>query len=68
MESTNLTVQKDRKNFTFRNLFLTGAVAAMTLTACKKENTVVEKSLDQQKIEFQQRQLEIEQQKLAIEK
>lgn len=68
MKSTNLTAQKDRKHFTFRNIFLTGAIAALTLTACKKENTIVEKSLDQQKIEFQQRQLEIEQQKLAIEK
>ena len=43
-------------------------MSVFMLTACKKDNTVAEKPLEQQKVEFQQRQLEIEQQKLAIEK
>jgi hypothetical protein len=51
-----------------KNILLAGAVSVLMLTACKKDDQVAEKSLEQQKIEFQQRQLEIEKQKLAIEK
>ncbi|HCN12405.1 MAG TPA: hypothetical protein DIS75_08745, partial [Chryseobacterium sp.] len=51
-----------------KNILLAGVISVFMLTACKKDNTVVEKSLEQQKVEFQKRQLEIEQQKLAIEK
>ena len=51
-----------------KKIFLTGAISVLMLTACDKNNSVAEKSLDQQKVEFQQRQLEIEKQKLAIEK
>ncbi|MDN3607630.1 YMGG-like glycine zipper-containing protein [Kaistella yonginensis] len=68
MKATHIISQETPKNFIFKNLFLVGAIAALTLTACTKDNAIAEKSLDQQKIEFQQRQLEIEQQKLAIEK
>ncbi len=67
MKATN-TTQSNSKTLIIKNIFLTGALSVLMLTACKKENTVVEKSLDQQKIEFQERQLEIEKQKLAIEK
>jgi len=51
-----------------KNILLTGLVSAIMLTACKKDDQVAEKTLEQQKIEFQARQLEIEKQKLAIEK
>lgn len=51
-----------------KNIILAGFLSVITLTACKKENQVAEKSLEQQKMEFQARQLEIEKQKLAIEK
>jgi uncharacterized protein YcfL len=51
-----------------KNIVLTGILSVFMLTACKKDDQVAEKSLDQQKIEFQMRQLEIEKQKLAIEK
>jgi len=47
---------------------LAGLVSVFALTACKKEDQVAEKSLEQQKIEFQSKQLEIERQKLAIER
>lgn len=43
-------------------------MSVFLLTACKKDDQVAEKSLEQQKIEFQSKQLEIEKQKLAIEK
>ena len=66
--SSNLT-QKNNNARVFKNIFLTGVFSVLMLTACTKDkNTVAEKSLDQQKIEFQTRQLEIERQKLAIEK
>lgn len=57
-----------RSNAIFRNTL--GLLTALLLvTACTKEtDTVADKSLDQQKMEFQMRQLEIEKQKLAIEK
>lgn len=51
-----------------KTILFSGAMSAVLLTACTKDNSVAEKSLDQQKIEFQTRQLEIEKQKLAIEK
>ncbi|CAD7810187.1 hypothetical protein CHRY9390_02136 [Chryseobacterium aquaeductus] len=51
-----------------KNILLTGLVSVIVLTACKKDDQIAEKSLEQQKIEFQARQLEIEKQKLAIEK
>ena len=51
-----------------KKIFLTGAASVLLLTACNKNEQVAEKSLEQQKIEFQQRQLEIEKQKLAIER
>ena len=51
-----------------KNILVTGLVSIMVLTACKKDDQVAEKSLEQQKMEFQARQLEIEKQKLAIEK
>ena len=51
-----------------KNIVLTGILAVITLTACKKDDQVAEKSLEQQKMEFQARQLDIEKQKLAIEK
>jgi hypothetical protein len=47
---------------------LTGLLSVFALTACKKDDQIAEKSLEQQKMEFQMRQLEIEKQKLAIEK
>lgn len=52
-----------------KNLLLTGALSVLTLTACKKDDTTTaQKSLEQEKLEFQARQLEIEKQKFAIEK
>ena len=51
-----------------KRIMLTGLVSVFLLTACKKDDQIAEKSLEQQKIEFQMRQLEIEKQKLAIEK
>ncbi|QDP85779.1 glycine zipper 2TM domain-containing protein [Chryseobacterium sp. SNU WT5] len=69
MKSFNDFPQKNNTSSVFKNIFLTGAFSVVMLTACSKEkDTVSEKSLDQQKIEFQTRQLEIEKQKLAIEK
>ena len=51
-----------------KNIIVTGLLSVFLLTACKKDDQVADKSLDQQKMEFQMRQLEIEKQKLAIEK
>ena len=51
-----------------KNIIAAGAVSLVMLTACQKDDKLAEKSVEQQKIEFQQRQLEIEKQKLAIEK
>lgn len=51
-----------------KSIVLTGLLSVFLLTACKKDDQIAEKSLDQQKMEFQMRQLEIEKQKLAIEK
>jgi len=51
-----------------KNIVAAGLMSMMILTACKKDDQIAEKSLEQQKIEFQARQLEIEKQKLAIEK
>ena len=48
---------------------MTGILSVLTLTACKKDETVTaQKSIEQERLEFQARQLEIEKQKLAIEK
>lgn len=51
-----------------KNIVLTGLISAMILSACKNDDKVAEKTLEQQKMEFQVRQLEIEKQKLAIER
>lgn len=51
-----------------KNIVAAGLMSMIILTACKKDDQIAEKSLEQQKIEFQARQLEIEKQKLAIEK
>ena len=51
-----------------KNIVTAGFMSVLLMTACTKDNTVAEKTLEQQKIEFQARQLEIEKQKLAIEK
>ncbi|WP_315054244.1 glycine zipper domain-containing protein [Chryseobacterium indoltheticum] len=52
-----------------KNIVLAGVISIFTLTACKKDdNKVAEKTLEQQKLEFQARQLDIEKQKLAIER
>lgn len=51
-----------------KSIVLTGLLSVFLLTACKKDDQIAEKSLEQQKMEFQMRQLEIEKQKLAIEK
>lgn len=52
-----------------RNIIIAGAASLLMLTACEKQDSkVAEKSLEQQKIEFQAKQLEIERQKLAIDK
>lgn len=51
-----------------KKIVLAGFISVMVMTACKKDNQTAEKSLEQQKIEFQARQLDIEKQKLAIEK
>lgn len=51
-----------------KRVMIAGFASALLLTACKKDNEVAVKSLEQQKMEFQARQLEIEKQKLAIEK
>ena len=52
-----------------KNIILAGVISIFTLTACKKDdNKVAEKTLEQQKLEFQARQLDIEKQKLAIER
>ena len=51
-----------------KSIVLTGLLSVFALTACKKDDQIAEKSLEQQKMEFQMRQLEIEKQKLAIEK
>ncbi|MEG1589695.1 glycine zipper family protein [Chryseobacterium sp.] len=52
-----------------KNIVLAGLISIFTLTACKKDdNKVAEKTLEQQKLEFQVRQLDIEKQKLAIER
>ncbi len=49
-------------------IVILGAASILMLSACKKDDTVAQKSLEQEKIEYQVRQLEIEKQKLAIEK
>ncbi|REC76070.1 hypothetical protein DRF60_14395 [Chryseobacterium elymi] len=51
-----------------RKIVLAGFLSVFLLTACKKDERTAEKSLEEQKLEFQARQLEIEKQKLAIEK
>ncbi|WP_435523037.1 glycine zipper family protein [Chryseobacterium indoltheticum] len=52
-----------------KNIVLAGVISIFTLTACKKDdNKVAEKTLEQQKLEYQVRQLDIEKQKLAIER
>jgi len=51
-----------------KSIVVTGLLSVFLLTACKKDDQIAEKSLEQQKVEFQMRQLEIEKQKLAIEK
>lgn len=51
-----------------KSIVLTGLLSVFLLTACKKDDSIAEKSLEQQKLEFQTRQLDIEKQKLAIEK
>jgi len=51
-----------------KSIVLTGVLSVFLLTACKKDDQIAEKSLEQEKMEFQMRQLEIEKQKLAIEK
>jgi len=51
-----------------RKIVLAGFLSVFLMTACKKDDSVAEKSLEAQKLEFQARQLEIEKQKLAIEK
>jgi hypothetical protein len=58
----------DYKPSIFKKLFLTSSLSVLMLAACTKDNKVAEKSVEQQKMEFQARQLEIEKQKLAIEK
>ena len=68
MKSPNDLTQTNTNRKVFKNIFLTGTLSVLMLAACTKEPSVAEKSLDQQKIEFQARQLEIEKQKLAIEK
>ncbi|MHA6696959.1 YMGG-like glycine zipper-containing protein [Chryseobacterium sp. A301] len=49
-------------------IVILGAASVLMLSGCKKDETVAQKSLEQEKIEYQARQLEIERQKLAIEK
>lgn len=49
-------------------IVLAGILSVFLLTACKKDDRTAEKSLEEQKLEFQARQLDIEKQKLAIEK
>lgn len=68
MKAINLIAERSSNQKYFKGLFLSGAMVMLLLTACTKDNSVAEKSLDQQKMEFQTRQLEIEKQKLAIEK
>lgn len=51
-----------------KNILVAGFLSVFLMTACKKDDRTAEKSLEQQKLEFQARQLEIEKQKLAIEK
>jgi len=68
MKNANQIVAIQNRKSIVKTFFFSGAMSVFLLTACTKDNTVAEKSLDQQKIEFQQRQLEIEQQKLSIEK
>jgi len=51
-----------------KNIVLAGLISVFALSACKKDDRVAEKTLEQQKMEFQARQLEIEKQKLAIER
>ncbi len=51
-----------------KKIVLAGFLSVFLLTACKKDDRTAEKSLEEQKLEFQSRQLEIERQKLAIEK
>lgn len=52
-----------------KNIVLAGVISIFALTACKKDdNKVAEKTLEQQKLEFQARQLDTEKQKLAIER
>jgi hypothetical protein len=66
MKPTKKVNQNNHSSST-KKIFFTIGFCALMLTACKKEETA-ERSLDQQKIEFQYRQLEIDKQKLAIEK
>ncbi len=68
MKNPNQIIAIQNRKSILTTVFLSGAMSVLLLTACTKDNTVAEKSLDQQKVEFQQRQLEIEQQKLSIEK
>lgn len=62
------TKAQNKFTFGFKNIVVAGFASVLMITACTKDNTVAEKSLEQQKMEFQSRQLEIEKQKLAIEK
>lgn len=51
-----------------KNLMITGVLATVFLTSCSKtDDKVAEKTLEQEKMEYQMRQLDIEKQKLAIE-
>ncbi|PKF74446.1 glycine zipper domain-containing protein [Chryseobacterium sp. PMSZPI] len=51
-----------------KKIVLAGFLSVFLITACKKDDRTAEKSLEEQKLEFQAKQLEIEKQKLAIEK
>ncbi|MGH1519476.1 YMGG-like glycine zipper-containing protein [Chryseobacterium sp. JK1] len=51
-----------------KKIVLAGFLSVFLVTACKKDDRTAEKSLEEQKLEFQARQLDIERQKLAIEK
>ncbi len=51
-----------------KNIVTAGFMSVLLMTACTKDNTVAEKTLEQQTMEIQASQPAIEKQKLAVEK
>ncbi|MEC5157807.1 YMGG-like glycine zipper-containing protein [Chryseobacterium sp. MP_3.2] len=68
MNTPTIISQLTFNPISLKKLVIPAFASMMLLASCTKDNSIAEKSVEQQKVEFQQRQLEIEKQKLAIEK